>query len=220
MNDHIHLLEAYAELLREWPDPEPARKRTEETPDVRPRPPRGRARLLSSAPPCRRSRSVPAPVSFGHDVETGFLMIEAEQALGRKPSPATLRAARMLVDHALASGFDATLADRCSNRAAPTDRPSCVRRRVVAVRDGERLLPHARPVRHETDAYCVAASRRHGASRVTMLDRRARCPGVRPGLDETRRGCCRLKSHDWFVSYHTTRALILTANRLRQQPER
>ena len=35
-------------------------------------------------------------------------MIEAEEALGREPSAATLQVARMLVDHALARGFDAT----------------------------------------------------------------------------------------------------------------
>ncbi len=104
MNDHIHLLEAYAELLRSWPDPE-LRKRTEELlAFVRDR--------LFTEPGCLYialrpdGRVVPAPVSFGHDVETAFLMIEAEEALGREPSVATLRAARMLVDHALARGYD------------------------------------------------------------------------------------------------------------------
>ena len=83
MNDHIHLLEAYAELLHAWPDPV-LRTRTEELlAFVRDR--------LFVEPGCLYTalrpdgRPVPAPVSFGHDVETAFLMIEAEEALGRAP---------------------------------------------------------------------------------------------------------------------------------------
>jgi len=45
-------------------------------------------------------------VSFGHDVETAYLMLEASDALGIKNDTTTLRVAKKMVDHALANGWD------------------------------------------------------------------------------------------------------------------
>ncbi|MGE5812557.1 MAG: AGE family epimerase/isomerase, partial [Ignavibacteria bacterium] len=45
-------------------------------------------------------------VSFGHDVETAYLMLEASEALGIKNDSATLRIAKTMVDHALNNGWD------------------------------------------------------------------------------------------------------------------
>jgi len=49
-------------------------------------------------------------VSFGHDVETTFLMLEASEALGLKNDSITLIIGKRLVDHALKSGWDNQLA--------------------------------------------------------------------------------------------------------------
>src|SRR5690606_13789141 len=49
---------------------------------------------------------VPAVVSFGHDVETGFLLVEASTALGRPDDARTWAVARKLVDRPLAFGWD------------------------------------------------------------------------------------------------------------------
>jgi hypothetical protein len=40
-------------------------------------------------------------------------------------------------------------------------------------------------------------------------------PGVCPHMDERGEAHCDSKSHQWFVSYHTARSLLLTADRLR-----
>ena len=45
-------------------------------------------------------------VSFGHDVETAYLMMEASQALGFKNDRVTLRTGKKMVDHALKNGWD------------------------------------------------------------------------------------------------------------------
>ena len=45
-------------------------------------------------------------VSFGHDVETAYLMLEASEALGIKNDSTTLRIAKKMVDHALRFGWD------------------------------------------------------------------------------------------------------------------
>lgn len=45
-------------------------------------------------------------VSFGHDVETAYLMLEASQVLGLKNDMKTLAVGKRMVDHALANGWD------------------------------------------------------------------------------------------------------------------
>jgi mannobiose 2-epimerase len=45
-------------------------------------------------------------VSFGHDVETAYLMLEASHVLGFKNDTATMRVAKLMVDHALQNGWD------------------------------------------------------------------------------------------------------------------
>ena len=45
-------------------------------------------------------------VSFGHDVETAYLMLEASEALGLKNDSITLIKGKKLVDHALKNGWD------------------------------------------------------------------------------------------------------------------
>ena len=48
-------------------------------------------------------------VSFGHDVETAYLMLEASETLGFKNDSVTLMIGKKLVDHALNNGWDKKL---------------------------------------------------------------------------------------------------------------
>jgi mannobiose 2-epimerase len=211
MNDHIHLLEAYAELLRSWPDPK-LRGHTEELLRfVRDR--------LFVEPGCLYfslrpdGRALPAPVSFGHDVETAFLLLEAEAALGRDEEPATTRAARMLVDHALARGFDPVsgqLFEYGSAYGQAVDRSIEWWAQFEAV--NAFLLMHELHGR-QTDRYWTAFSKAWARCRDTLTDRQH--PGVCAGIDARGEAHCEAKSHTWFASYHTTRALLLSADRLR-----
>ncbi len=45
-------------------------------------------------------------VSFGHDVETAYLILEASETLGLKNDTTTLSIAKKMVDHVLANGWD------------------------------------------------------------------------------------------------------------------
>jgi mannobiose 2-epimerase len=104
MNTHIHLLEAFAQLYRVWKD-DLVRQRLEELLAI--------VRDEISVEPGVMNlyftsdwHAVPDHDSYGHDVEAGYLMIEAAEVLGRPHDPKTERMARMLVDHALAYGWD------------------------------------------------------------------------------------------------------------------
>jgi cellobiose epimerase len=105
MNTHIHLLEAFGELYAVWKDPL-LRKRLEEVFHV------VRDKVYVE-PGCLNLfftpdwRPVPDHDSFGHDIETAYLLAEAAHNLGIPDDPATWKAARNLVDHALEYGWDA-----------------------------------------------------------------------------------------------------------------
>jgi len=119
-NSSIHLLEAFTTLYQVWPDPT-VRKRLEEllhlVRDVITTP-RGYMVLfferdwtpvsfVKSSAAVRARNYEFDHVSFGHDVETAYLMLEASAALGLKNDTTTMRVARKMVDHALAYGWDA-----------------------------------------------------------------------------------------------------------------
>jgi mannobiose 2-epimerase len=104
MNTHIHLLEAYTQLYEVWPDATLRARLEELLAVVRDK--------ISVAPGVMNLyftdawQAIPDHDSYGHDVETAYLMIETDEVLHGKASEATERMAKMLVDHALAYGWD------------------------------------------------------------------------------------------------------------------
>ncbi|HEY6445803.1 MAG TPA: AGE family epimerase/isomerase [Acidobacteriaceae bacterium] len=105
MNTHIHLLEAFTELYRVWPDAT-VRARVEELLGIV----RDRIAVEPGAMNLYFTnawRPIPGDDSYGHDVETAYLMLETDELLHGKASDKTERMAKMLVDHALAYGWDA-----------------------------------------------------------------------------------------------------------------
>ena len=118
-NTSIHLLEAFTELYKIWPD-SLLRARLEETLSIIQNimvDEKGYLKLyftrdwkhvsyLDSSEAVRKANSYYDHVSFGHDVETAYLMLEASSALGRKSDPHMMSTAVKLMDHALANGWD------------------------------------------------------------------------------------------------------------------
>lgn len=105
MNTHIHLLESFTQLYGVWKDPTLRRRIDELVTIIRDK--------ICVAPGAMNLYltdawiALPGHDSYGHDVEAAYLMLEAEEALGKAHAPRTLAMARMLVDHALAYGWDA-----------------------------------------------------------------------------------------------------------------
>lgn len=121
-NSSIHLLEAFAELYQVWPDAL-LRERLNEmlllirdvittpkgnlvlffTPDWKP------VSFASADKATILKHRYVDHVSFGHDVETAYLLLEASHILGWTNDSTTARKAKIMVDHALENGWDGKL---------------------------------------------------------------------------------------------------------------
>lgn len=118
-NSSIHILEAFTELYKVWPDTLVKNRLQHMLTLVRGTfvDPEGYLRLYftedwkhvtnrDSGLEVIKERKAMDHISFGHDVETAFLLLEASHALNLKNDTITLRIARKLVDHSLENGFD------------------------------------------------------------------------------------------------------------------
>jgi mannobiose 2-epimerase len=118
-NSSIHLLEAFTALYQVWPDTLVRKRLNEMFLLIRDTftSPSGTLRLYftpdwkhvsyrDSSEAVRRAHIRLDHISFGHDVETAYLLIEASRALGIPNDTTTFRTARRLADHTLLSGWD------------------------------------------------------------------------------------------------------------------
>jgi mannobiose 2-epimerase len=106
MNTHIHLLEALTELYGACGGEQVKKRLSEVFYLVRDRIADKDGFLTLFFTP--DWRPIPDDDSYGHDVETAYLLTEAAAALGLASDTATLAVSRHLVDHALALGWDDT----------------------------------------------------------------------------------------------------------------
>ncbi|HEX2535636.1 MAG TPA: AGE family epimerase/isomerase [Chitinophagaceae bacterium] len=118
-NSSIHLLEAFTELYGVWKDELVRERLAEMLHLIRDTivQPKGYLQLYltadwkpvsfrdSTRESVLRHRAIDH-VSFGHDVETAFLLLEAGEALGQPQDARTTEVAKRMVDHALATGWD------------------------------------------------------------------------------------------------------------------
>lgn len=118
-NSSIHLLEAYTELYNVWKDETLFHQLHGLLILIRDViiHPKGHLRLFfhenwqplsfrNSAPEIRDANYRLDHVSFGHDYETAFLLLEASHTLGLEDDIRTLRTAKKLMDHAIENGWD------------------------------------------------------------------------------------------------------------------
>ncbi len=118
-NSSIHLLEALTELYQVWPDPLLRERLNEMLVLIRDTIVTPKGYLILFLHPdwtpvsfVYSSREVMEKhhgldhVSFGHDVETAYLMLEASHVLGLENDTTTARISKKMVDHALRNGWD------------------------------------------------------------------------------------------------------------------
>jgi mannobiose 2-epimerase len=118
-NSSIHLLEAFTELYQVWKDPLVAERIREMLFLIRDKLTTEKGYLVlffqpdwtpvtfrdSSEEVVLKHRNL-EHVSFGHDVETAYLMLEASEVIGLENDTTTLRKGKRMVDHALKNGWD------------------------------------------------------------------------------------------------------------------
>lgn len=121
-NSSIHLLEAFTELYQLWPDPL-VKERLEEMlllvrDDITHED--GYLRLFFSedwVPFVYEDNSLETlkqnayldHVSFGHDIETAYLLMEASEVLYGEVDSLTMQRAKIMTDHSLRHGFDTSV---------------------------------------------------------------------------------------------------------------
>jgi len=218
MNTQIHILEAFTELYRVWPDAR-LRERLEEMFTI------VRDRIVQQPGTLSMSleadwRPLPGPASYGHDVEAAYLLLEAAEALGRSADPATLRVARQLVDHALDEGFDWELGGFYDE--GPFDGKGLNTRKVWwAQAEGANALARLHALEGRPDSRYLQALRRtwlfiqrhqidpvHGGWIVAVTREGRPLAGAVVGAN---------KGADSKVTYHTGRAMLNLADTLRRR---
>ena len=214
MNSHIHLLEAIAEFYKVEKTPL-VKQRLEETLAL--------VRDKIAAEPGALNlyltldwQATPAHDSFGHDIETAYLLLEAAETLGIPDDPKTAHIAKRLVDHALDWGWDEQYGgfydkgDVFAGRAYDTTKVWWTQAEGL----NALLLMH---LKHgdKTDRYWKAFRKQWAFIEGHMIDpvhggwfwdtTREGTPGV-----ETR------KATQWKACYHTGRALMNVSKMLEE----
>jgi mannobiose 2-epimerase len=216
MNVHIHLLEAFAELARV--DRRPiVRTRLEETFQIV----RDRIAVEPGALNLYFTldwRPAPAHDSFGHDVETAYLLVEAASALGIPDDSKTWSIARQLVDHALDWGWDDTHGG-FYDKGEVFGSPAFATEKVwwTQAEGLNALAVMDRRYGKETDRYAKALRKQWD-----FIEKHLRDP-VHGGwfATVTREGKLigdGSKANEWKANYHTSRALMNVTRLLAERP--
>ena len=210
MNTHIHLLEALSQLYEVWKDDT---LRLEELLTI------VRDKICVSPGVMNLYftndwRPIPDHDSYGHDVETAYLMLEAEDVLGKKHDPRTEQMAKMLVDHALAYGWDENLGGFYGD-GTTFGKPEDLRKEWWVEMEGlnSLLLMHEKYGR-ETDAYFKAFQKQWRFIKNYQVD--AEFHGVYQMVGPDGIAAPGGKGLIWKAAYHDGRALLNVSERLRR----
>jgi cellobiose epimerase len=211
MNTHIHLLEAFSQLYEVWKDPT-LRQRLEElltiTRDricVQP----GVMNLYFT----NNWRPIADHDSYGHDVETAYLMLEAEDVLGHGHDPRTEQMARMLVDHALAYGWDENLGGFYRDGTTFGKPEDLLKEWWVQMEGLNSLLIMHEKYAGETDSYFHAFLKQWEF--IKNYQRDSEFHGFYEMIGTDGKPTIQGKGRIWKGAYHDGRALLNVTERLR-----
>ncbi len=210
MNTHIHLLEAFSQLYEVWKD-DVLRQRIEELLTI--------VRDKICVDPgvmnlyfTNAWQAFPDHDSYGHDVETAYLMLEAEDVLGKGHDPRTERMAKMLVDHALHYGWDQTLGG-FYGEGTTTGKPENKQKEWWVEFEGLNalLLMHEKYGK-QTDVYFKAFQMQWDFIKKYQVDSDFR--GVFVLVGEGGNPVVDVKGEIWKAAYHDGRGLLNVTERL------
>ena len=230
-NSMIHLLESYTELYQVWPN-ELLKSRLNDllilvrdtavgkkgyltlffNKDFTP------ASLRDSSTARRKSGLKSDRISFGHDVETAYLMLEASSVLGIKNDTSTIRVAKELDDFALKYGWDKENGSICDggsinksdNKVTITQETKEWWSPAEAMNS---FLIMAEMYPDDPLNYFEKSSAEWDYIRDFLLDHEYG-GWFRGGLDKAPNSRYAQKGEIWKCNYHTSRALINCINRL------
>jgi cellobiose epimerase len=215
MNTHIHLLEALTQLYEVWKD-ETLRQRLEELLAV------NRDKICVQPGVMNLYftsdwRPIPDHDSYGHDIETGYLMLEAEDVLGHGHDPRTVRMAKMLVDHALAYGWDENYGGFYQDGTTFGPPESRLKEWWVQFEGLNSLLMMHEAYGRQTDEYFKAFQKQWQFIQNYETD--AEFHGVYEMVGPDGRPVNPNKGRIWKAAYHDSRALLNVSDRLRKLAE-
>jgi mannobiose 2-epimerase len=223
-NTSIHLLEAFTELYKVWPDSLLHERLLEMLRLIRDTIMNTEGFLAlfferdwkpvsfhDSSDAAREANYYYDHISFGHDVETAYLMLEASHVLGIESDTKTLTCARKLVDHALASGWD-------KNRGGfydagyyfnDNDCLSVINNAKIwwVQAEGLNALLLMAKLFPEDERYYDAFRKQWEYIKEYLIDHEYG-GWYEEGLDNSPLKLSARKAYDWKVNYHNARALI------------
>jgi cellobiose epimerase len=217
MNTSIHILEALTGLYQVWPDPL-LKTRVQEMLDI------CRDKIYSEpgyltqffTNDWQRRQSAD---SFGHDVEAGFLMVEAAEAIGEGEDERYWVAARKLVDHAMQYGWDGERGGLYDSGAMTADGvvTGNLRKEKIWWVEAEHLnallLQHEH-VCKETPKYWNTFVKQWDWIQTYQVDHTN--GGWWPTVSEIGTPASRVKADQWTECYHQGRAMLSVSERLRK----
>lgn len=232
-NSSIHLLEAFTELYQAWPDPLVKERLLEMLTLIRDTITTEKGYLVlffqpdwtpvtfrdSSEATVLKHRGLDH-VSFGHDVETAFLMLEASHIAGLENDTATLTVAKRMVDHALQNGWDQTTGGFYDEGYYFKDKPG-----ITIIKDTKNwwaqaeglntLLMMADLFPNDEQKYFEKFMMLWRYVDTNLIDHE-NGEWYQGGLDKEPEQKKALKGHIWKASYHQYRALSNCVKRLRK----
>jgi len=216
MNTHIHLLEALTQLYGVWKD-DLLRQRIQELLTI--------VREKVCVDPGAMNlyftnewQAFPDHDSYGHDLETAYLMLDAEDVLGTGHNPRTARMARMLVDHALHYGWDSKMGGFYQDGTTMGEPERKNKEWWVEFEGLNALLLMHELYGKQTDAYFKAFQFQWNFLQKYQID--SEFHGVYELVGPDGKAVADVKGNNWKGAYHDGRALLNVSERLNHLAER
>jgi len=234
-NTSIHLLEAFTELYKVWPDSSLHDCLLEMLVLIRDTIMNKKGFLglfferdwtpvsfRDSSDAVREANYYYDHISFGHDVETAYLMLEASHVLEIESDTKTVTCARKMVDHALANGWDNDKGGfyDAGYYINGSDYVSIINNAKIwwVQAEGLNALLLMAKLFPQEDKYYDAFRKQWAYINKYLIDHK-NGGWYEEGLDNSPDKLKARKASDWKVDYHNARALMNSIKMLKSEHE-